>query len=155
MEPELSEPFWKIKPLNRMTRQEWESLCDGCALCCLIKLEDEDSGDIYHTDVVCRLLDQQTCRCENYIERSVLVPGCLKLTPVLARRLSWLPETCAYRLLAEGKPLLEWHYLVSGDPEAVHRAGISVRGKAVSENDIQPDDLADHITDPSWKDMPF
>lgn len=140
-------PFWKTKSLEEMTRAEWESLCDGCARCCLFKLEDEDTGEIYYTNVVCRLLDRHHCQCTRYTDRQTLVPTCLVLTPELVHSLKWMPSTCAYRKLAEGKDLEWWHPLVSGDPETVHRARISVRRKTVSEDEINPDDLEDHVTD--------
>jgi len=131
-----------------MTREQWESLCDGCARCCTIKYEDTDSGEIFYTDAVCHLLDLETCKCGNYPNRSRLVPTCLVLTPDLIKQLKWMPETCTYRLLAEKKPLKWWHPLVSGNPNTVHEAGISVRGKVVSEKDIPEDELEDHIIDP-------
>lgn len=140
-------PFWQIKSLDQLTSEEWESLCDGCAKCCLIKFEDEDTGRIYHTNVVCELLEIFHCKCTRYTERSVLVPECLTLDTTLAGTLKWMPETCAYRLLAEGKNLPIWHPLVSGDPKSVHRAGMSVRGKVVSARDIDPDDLPDYVVD--------
>jgi uncharacterized cysteine cluster protein YcgN (CxxCxxCC family) len=130
-----------------MTREEWESLCDGCARCCIIKFEDEDTGHIYHTNVVCHLLDIYHCKCTRYEERSVLVPMCVTLTPELAGELKWMPETCAYRLLAEGKDLPSWHPLVSGNGKSVHKAGISVRGKVVSGKDVEEDDLPDYVVD--------
>lgn len=117
------QPFWRRKALADMTRDEWESLCDGCGRCCLIKLEDADTGDIYFTDVTCRLLDQETCRCSAYSRRTTLVPDCVILDPANVHKLSWMPSTCAYRLLAEGKDLPVWHPLVSGDPDSVHDAG--------------------------------
>ncbi len=140
-------PFWKEKTLEEMTPAEWESLCDGCAKCCLIKFEDEDTGRLYHTNVVCELLDIYHCRCSRYPERSVLVPTCLTLNPTLIHELKWMPETCAYRLLAEGKDLPLWHPLVSGDPKTVHKAGMSVRGKVVSARDVPEDDLFDYVVD--------
>ena len=126
-------PYWRTKTLEEMTRAEWEALCDGCARCCLLKLEDEDTGEIAYTDIACRLLDTGTCRCTRYRQRLRLVPECVDLTPEQVRRLGWLPSTCAYRLLAEGRDLAWWHPLVSGDPETVHKAGISVRGRVVPE----------------------
>jgi uncharacterized cysteine cluster protein YcgN (CxxCxxCC family) len=138
-------PFWKSKPLNQMTRAERESLCDGCAKCCLHKLEDPDTGAIAQTNVACRLLDIGSCRCSNYRNRARYVPDCVVLTPKNVGALSWMPRTCAYRLLAEGKDLPEWHPLVSGDPESVHKAGISVRGRAISERHAGA--LEDHLTD--------
>lgn len=126
-------PFWKRKSLGEMTPEEWESLCDGCAKCCLHKLEDERTGEFHQTNVACRLLDLGACRCSRYAERKRLVPDCVVLTPGNIGALSWMPSTCAYRLLAEGKDLPWWHPLVSGDPDSVHRAGVSVRGRAISE----------------------
>jgi uncharacterized cysteine cluster protein YcgN (CxxCxxCC family) len=122
-----------------MTRDEWESLCDGCARCCLIKLEDEDTGELAYTRVSCRLLDIGACRCSAYPERHVEVPDCVVLTPESAGQLHWMPSTCAYRLLANGKDLAWWHPLVSGRAETVHEAGISVRGIAVSEAKVKPE----------------
>ena len=142
-------PFWQNKKLDEMTPQEWESLCDGCAQCCIIKFEDVDTKEIFYTDVVCQLLDLGTCRCSRYIERSRLVPTCLALTPDLVRQLKWMPATCAYRLLAEGKPLPWWHPLVSGNPGTVHRAGASVIGKVISEIEIPENELEDHIKEES------
>jgi Uncharacterized conserved protein len=126
-----------------MSRQEWESLCDGCGKCCLHKLEDEDTGTIHHTNVACRLLNLGTCRCKDYDNRRTHVPDCVQLTPEVVGGLAWLPSTCAYRLLAENKPLEWWHPLVSGDPDTVHEAGASVRGRVVSENRAGP--LDHHI----------
>ncbi len=140
-------PFWKTKALNELTREEWESLCDGCARCCIVKFQDEDSGRIYHTNVVCEYLDIYHCQCVRYEERSVLVPTCVTLTPKLAAELEWMPESCAYRLLAEGKTLPLWHPLVCGDRNAVHKAGVSVRGKVVSGKDVEDEDLLDYVVD--------
>ena len=137
------DPFWRRKTLAEMTRSEWESLCDGCAKCCLDKLEDEDTGEIQYTEVACRLLDLGTCRCTDYANRKRFVPDCVVLTPRTVARLSWLPSSCAYRLVSEGKDLEWWHPLVSGDPETVHRAGVSVRGRAVPE--ALAGDLEDHV----------
>lgn len=125
-------PFWE-RPLDTLDRAEWEALCDGCGQCCLHKVEDEDTGAVYPTNVACKLLDLQTARCSDYANRRKFVPDCLQLTPEVAASATWLPETCAYRRRAEGLPLPEWHYLLSGDREAVHRAGVSIRGKVVSE----------------------
>ncbi len=140
-------PFWQVKQLHEMTPQEWESLCDGCGRCCLVKLEDEDTGIIYTTDVSCRLLDCSTCRCTDYANRHQLVDDCIKLDPVNVDELGWLPSTCAYRLVWEGKPLEDWHPLVSGSSETVHEAGISVRGRVTNETEVEIDDLPDRIVD--------
>jgi uncharacterized protein len=126
-------PFWKTKSLEQMTDSEWESLCDGCGRCCLSKLEDDDTGEIHFTHVGCRLLDGQTCRCRDYANRSAQVEDCVRLTPENVRELTWLPPTCGYKLVAEGRDLYWWHPLVSGDAETVHIAGISVRGRCVPE----------------------
>jgi uncharacterized protein len=134
-------PFWKTKSLADMTNDEWESLCDGCAQCCVVKLRDEDTGALGYTSVVCHLLDRQRCRCTQYAERHVRVPDCISINAQNVRDLDWLPETCAYRLLANGQDLEWWHPLVSGDRKSVHRAGISVRGRTVSEADVHPEDL--------------
>jgi uncharacterized cysteine cluster protein YcgN (CxxCxxCC family) len=139
-------PFWKAKPLAAMSEAEWESLCDGCGRCCLVKLEDEDDGRIYFTDIGCRLLDGETCRCRDYPNRSTRVDDCVRLTPENLGELNWLPPTCAYRLLANGRDLYWWHPLVSGDPETVHAAGVSVRSRVSRDEDSLPEDkLADHI----------
>ena len=136
-------PFWKEKALDQMAKAEWEQLCDGCGRCCLNKLEDADTGRIHYTDVVCQLLDEESCRCVSYEDRKRFVPECQILTPQNLGRYSWLPSTCAYRLISEGKDLMWWHYLVSGDLETVHDAGISVRGRVLSERDA--DDLENHV----------
>jgi uncharacterized cysteine cluster protein YcgN (CxxCxxCC family) len=126
-----------------MTPAEWESLCDGCGRCCLIKLRDTD-GEVF-TDISCRLFDTTTCRCNDYKHRTERVPDCLRLTPQNIRKTTALPKTCAYRLVAEGRDLYWWHPLVSGDPETVHEAGISMRGRVVSETEVKPRDVDDHI----------
>jgi uncharacterized cysteine cluster protein YcgN (CxxCxxCC family) len=142
---EISPRFWETVPLDRMTRAEWESLCDGCGKCCLHKLEDDDSGELYPTNIACKLLDRRSGQCSDYRRRHAYVPECVRLTPTKLRQIDWLPTTCAYRLIDEGKPLPEWHHLVSGDRETVHAAGISVRGWTVSETDVG--DFENHIVD--------
>ncbi|HYS49724.1 MAG TPA: YcgN family cysteine cluster protein [Xanthobacteraceae bacterium] len=141
-------PFWQRKRLAEMSDAEWESLCDGCGRCCLVKLEDEDTEDIYFTNVGCRLLDAGTCRCRDYAHRTEKVDDCVRLTPKVVGKIGWLPPTCAYRLLDEGKDLYWWHPLVSGDPDTVHQAGISVRGRvSASEDDVPTEALEDRIVD--------
>jgi uncharacterized cysteine cluster protein YcgN (CxxCxxCC family) len=138
-------PFWRRLTLAEMSQDEWESLCDGCGRCCLNKLEDWDSGEISWTNVACRLLDDQTCRCRDYPNRQALVPDCLQLDAASVPTLGWLPPTCAYRLVDEGKDLYWWHPLVSGDPQTVHAAGISVRGRTISEVGIPEEAFEDHV----------
>lgn len=137
--------FWKEKSLAEMNRQEWESLCDGCGKCCLHKLEDEDTGDIHHTDVACRFLSPETLRCGKYITRQRYVGNCVVMSVDLLDQLPWMPSTCAYRLLYEGQPLFEWHPLVSGDATTVQTAGHSVKGRTVDERDAG--DFEDHLVD--------
>jgi len=139
------ERFWEQKPITEMNQEEWESLCDGCAKCCLIKLEDIDTGNVYYSKVVCKLMDQGTCQCTNYKERSKLVSDCVWLKPEDIEEFHWLPSTCAYRLLAEGKPLEPWHPLISGDPNSVHDAGVSIRGRCISEEHVHPDGFEEHL----------
>jgi uncharacterized protein len=143
----MREKFWEL-PLAKLTPQEWEALCDGCGKCCLNKLEFEDTGEVAFTRVACRLLDGDTCQCTNYPERKKFVPECVVLTPkTLPKVAYWLPRTCAYRLLHEGKKLEDWHPLISGDPASVHKAGISVRGWTIPEYEVDEDDWEDHIID--------
>mgnify|MGYP002629786244 CR=1 FL=1 len=138
--------FWENVPMSAMTRPEWEALCDGCGKCCLNKLEDEDTGEVELTRVACRLLDDATCQCSKYANRHDFVPECIVLTPkTIEKNLYWLPKTCAYRLIHIGKPLPQWHPLRTGDPESVHRAGVSVRGLTLSELSVDDDDWEDHI----------
>ena len=129
-------PFWEVKRLDQMTKAEWESLCDGCGRCCLIRFEDEVTGEVVPTRVSCRLFDDATCRCSNYARRKRHVPDCIKLTPHNIEDLAWMPPSCAYRRLHEGRGLSDWHPLVSGDPESVHRAGVSMRGQTISERTL-------------------
>ena len=142
------EPFWRTKSLADMTSDEWEALCDGCAKCCLVKLEDEDSGKVHYTDAACALLDLGKCRCTDYANRQKRVADCLGLTPENIDRVKeWMPATCAYRLLADGKSLPEWHYLVCGDRQAVHHAGQSVLGRCISETGVKINDLPKRIVE--------
>ncbi|MBC6404211.1 MAG: YcgN family cysteine cluster protein [Rhodospirillales bacterium] len=138
-------PYWERKSLVEMTEAEWEGLCDGCGRCCSIKLEDAETGQIDDTDVACKLFDARRCCCRDYANRQRRVPDCVKLTPDKASQIAWMPRSCAYRLLAEGEKLYWWHPLVSGDPESVHAAGISVRGRVVDERNVPDAELQDHI----------
>jgi uncharacterized cysteine cluster protein YcgN (CxxCxxCC family) len=153
-----TKPFWEYKALTEMTVAEWESLCDGCGLCCLIRFEDEDTGDITPTRVSCKLFDANLCRCTNYAQRKRHVPDCIKLTPHNIDDMMWMPKSCAYRRLHEGKDLPDWHPLVTGDPESTHKAGVSIRRQTVSETALvdaeaamdfsAPELLVDHGDDP-------
>ena len=143
----MSLPFWQRKSLAEMTAEEWESLCDGCGKCCLHKLEDEHSGKLHYTNVACHLLNLDTCRCRHYEHRSQWVPDCVQVTATNIDDLRWMPLTCAYRLLAEGKALPDWHPLVSGNAASVHKAGASIRSWAQSETAIR--DVEEHII--SWR----
>lgn len=145
-EAEADLPFWKTKTLEEMTEAEWESLCDGCGQCCLIKLEDEDTADIAVTRLACHLLDIGSCRCSDYGNRKLHVPDCVKLEPEAVKGLKWLPDTCAYRMVGEGRDLLWWHPLVSGQQETVHEAGVSVRSTAISESKVDVERYPSHIT---------
>ena len=137
-------PYWETKALRQMTVAEWEGLCDGCGLCCLIRLEDEDTGEIIPTRVACKLFDSERCRCSDYANRKAHVPDCIKLTPYNIDDLMWMPKSCAYRRLHQGKGLPSWHPLITGDPESVHAAGVSVRGQTISEASLaDPEDAID------------
>jgi uncharacterized cysteine cluster protein YcgN (CxxCxxCC family) len=139
-------PFWREKSLEAMSPEEWESLCDGCGRCCLLKLEDEDTAEIHYTDIGCTLLDAGTCRCRDYARRQRRVPDCVRLTPEAVRTLPWLPPTCGYRLVRDGHDLPWWHPLVSGTRRTVHEAGISVRGRVSgTEEEFETDELPDRI----------
>lgn len=155
MDDEAGVPFWRRKSLKDMTQEEWESLCDGCGRCCLIKLEEEVDDDpgapgpILFTNVACKLLDGDSCRCRDYPRRQQKVPDCLRLTPDAVAGLHWLPPTCAYKLVEAGEDLKWWHPLVSGSPDTVHQAGVSVRGRvSASEDEVPEEDLIDYIV--SW-----
>jgi len=138
--------FWERVPLKKLTAKEWEALCDGCGKCCLNKLEDADTGEVVFTRIACRLLDDDTCRCANYECRKAIVPECVVLTPGNIGEIAyWMPASCAYRLLWEGKPLCDWHPLISGDAASVHRAGISVQGWTIPEFDVPVEDWEDHV----------
>ncbi|URQ75529.1 MAG: YcgN family cysteine cluster protein [Candidatus Ochrobactrum gambitense] len=143
-------PFWKTKKLNQLTRSEWESLCDGCGQCCLHKLQDDDTNEIYWTSVACTLLNPESCQCRDYPNRKATVPDCVFLTPKIVDEVNWLPVTCAYRLVAEGSDLYWWHPLVSGSRDTVHEAGISVRGKVTAfDHDMEDEeDYLDHMVMP-------
>ena len=142
---QVAVPFWRRKTLEEMTPEEWESLCDGCARCCLVKLEEEDTGVVHLTRLACRLLDHATCRCGDYANRHQRMPDCVAIDPQKVRTLDWLPRTCAYRRVAEGKDLEWWHPLVSGSAETVHQAGISVRGWALNEANVAPEAINRYI----------
>lgn len=141
----MRERFWERFELEELDECEWEALCDGCAQCCMLRLEDEESGDIATLSLACRLLDTHACVCSDYAHRFERATGCMQLTPARARRFHWLPDSCGYRRLAKGEPLPDWHPLISGDPMSVHRAGISVRGVATSEDRVREEDYEDYI----------
>lgn len=140
-----SNPFWREKPLDEMTNEEWESLCDGCGKCCMIRLEDEDSGKIADTNIACKLFERTECTCSDYLNRCTLVPDCVKLTPDNLAALDWMPKTCTYRLVFEGYELPPWHHLITGDRESIHQAGMSVRDRTVSEEEVAPDDAEQYL----------
>ena len=146
MSPKLRPRFWETVTLAKMTRAEWEALCDGCGKCCMNKLEDEDTGEVVLTNVACRLFDDATCQCSQYAIRHQFVPECIVLKPqTMDKNLYWMPETCAYKLLWQGKPLYAWHPLLSGTPDSVHAANVSMQGRTVPEFEIDEDDWEDHI----------
>ena len=148
-----TDPFWKTTSLEDMTQQQWESLCDGCGRCCLNKLEDWDTGEIAWTNVACRLLDSSSCRCSDYENRQAKVPECISLTPDAVRSIGWLPPSCGYRLVAEGRDLYWWHPLISLDPQTVHQAGVSVRDRTVPEEGMEPEDFENYIVDWPFKEV--
>ena len=141
----IEKPFWQTKTLQEMTRVEWESLCDGCARCCLNKYEDEDTQEVFYTDVACKLLNTKTCQCSDYANRRKVVKDCVVLTPKVMPKMNCLPPTCAYRLLHEGKPLYNWHPLISGTRKTVHTAGISVKDRVVSEAGLSEDEISQRL----------
>jgi uncharacterized cysteine cluster protein YcgN (CxxCxxCC family) len=141
-------PYWETKRLDEMTDAEWEALCDGCGLCCLVRFEEEDTGEVVPTRVHCKLFDPDLCRCSDYENRKAQVPDCIKLTPQNVHALAWMPKSCGYRRVHEGRGLAWWHPLVSGDPETVHAAGVSVRGETISENEL--DDAEDALDHAAW-----
>ncbi|MBB3871990.1 YcgN family cysteine cluster protein [Brevundimonas mediterranea] len=148
--PSPLQPYWETKTLVEMSTAEWEGLCDGCGLCCVIRFEDEDTGAVIPTRVHCKLFDSAACSCADYANRKAQVPDCIKLTPHNIQSLAWMPKSCAYRRLHEGRPLAAWHPLVSGDPETVHKAGVSVRGQTISELSLaEPEDALDFEA-PEW-----
>lgn len=144
----MADLFWQTKKLSEMNDVEWELLCDGCGKCCLHKLEDEDSGDVYYTDVACQHLDLKLCRCQSYAKRHQLVEDCISLHEMELNQYFWLPDTCAYRLLSENRPLFKWHPLVSGSVNSVHEAGASVLGRVVKEDSVDMGDMEEHVI--SW-----
>ena len=147
--PDSSEkqPYWETKSLQEMSTQEWEDLCDRCGYCCLVKLQDEDTDEVYITNVACRLLNLETCECQNYPEREQQVSTCMSLTPANLPMISWLPDTCAYRCLSENRPLPDWHPLITGHSIIGTSAGVSVCGMALPEEAVHPEQLEDHIID--------
>ncbi len=143
----MIEAWWDKKRLSELTQSEWEQLCDHCGKCCLLKLEDEESGDVYYTDVACKLMNANDCTCSQYAERQKLVPDCLKLTKENLEQISWMPLSCAYRRIMEGRGLPVWHHLVCGDKSEVHRQGYSVVGKFVYEDDVDSADIEERIVE--------
>lgn len=137
--------WWEEKRLSALSSSEWESLCDHCGKCCLLKLEDEDTGDVYYTDVACSLVDAKSCHCSNYLEREALVPDCLKLTPDNLEQIAWMPLSCSYRRIMEGRGLPEWHHLVCGSKDEIHHQGFSIRGRYIDENEVK--DVEEHIVE--------
>jgi uncharacterized cysteine cluster protein YcgN (CxxCxxCC family) len=151
----VEKDFWKNKTLAEMSLEEWEALCDGCAICCLYKVEDEEGVEVHLTNIACRFLDLETCTCQLYDQRKNAMPTCIKLTPSKVENLKWLPETCAYRLILKGKPLPDWHPLVSGDPNSIHRAGISVMGKVIRESSANMNNLEEYVIEDLYKKEPL
>jgi len=145
-------PFWEAKTLEEMTDEEWESVCDGCGRCCLHKLEDDETGEVHFTRVSCKLLNVSTCRCSDYADRFSQVPDCLTIKPLTREKINWLPESCAYRKLSEGKPLENWHPLISGTSQSVHSSRISVSDRCISETEVADSDYFFHLV--QWNNVP-
>ena len=154
-DPLHKKPFWQTKTLAEMSADEWESLCDGCGKCCLIRLEDDETAEIYTTDAHCKLFDNGSCRCSNYENRKAIVHDCVILKPENIAALKWMPRTCAYRRLSEGQGLPKWHHLRSGSRQTIHDAGMSVQNATVSEVGLSEDELMARITvwpgEPGWE----
>jgi len=142
----MTEPFWKTIALKNMSNTQWESLCDGCGKCCLLRMEDADTAAVYVTDIRCKLLDAGTCRCQNYETRKKYVPDCVKLTAKNVGKLDWIPSTCAYRLVHEGRDLPDYHHLITGDRDTIHDVGMSVSGATVHEDNVPENQHPKHIT---------
>jgi len=139
-------PFWETKTLKQMSKAEWESLCDGCGKCCIVLLDEEETGVLYETNIACQLFDPETRRCSDYKNRAKRVPDCVQLTPDCIEKLQWMPKSCAYRRLAKGEGLPKWHPLVTGDPKSTARAGKAVKKSLVREQDVDEEDVWDHVT---------
>ncbi|PHS17522.1 MAG: hypothetical protein COA86_09525 [Kangiella sp.] len=142
--------FWETIPFDQLDQKQWESLCDGCGQCCAHKLQDDETEEVFLTNVVCQYLDHQTCHCSVYENRHQYVPDCIKITPENAKTLNWIPETCAYRLVANGKPLPEWHPLVVGDRASTKQANMTILNKVISEEDVEMDDLEDYLVEDDY-----
>ncbi|WP_298912234.1 YcgN family cysteine cluster protein [uncultured Algimonas sp.] len=155
-DPQFPKPFWQTKPLADMSADEWESLCDGCGKCCLIRLEDEETGEVHNTDAHCKLFDSGSCECKDYVNRKAVVSDCVILKPANIKALKWMPRSCAYRLLSEGAELPEWHHLRTGSRDSIHEAGMSVRNATVTEEGLSEAALLSRITlwpgEPGWED---
>ncbi|GAA5013714.1 YcgN family cysteine cluster protein [Acinetobacter puyangensis] len=145
MRNDLRPQFWQKFSIDELNHAEWEALCDGCGLCCLVKLEDAETEEVAYTKVACKLLDCQTAACSDYVHRKQHVPDCIQLTPALLKQIKWLPSTCAYRRVYEGKDLPRWHYLISGDQQSVIKAKKSAAKRCISETQIHEDDIEDYI----------
>lgn len=153
MKDSSKKPFWEEKSLSQMSQSEWESLCDGCGLCCLVRFEDEDTGEILPTRVHCRLYDPKSCQCSNYENRKAFVPDCVKLTPESIENLLWMPKSCAYRRLYEGRGLKDWHYLICGDKNRVHEVGVSIKGTTICESSLKDiEDALDYLDEDLTRD---